>query len=188
MRTFGRRPLTPSQQPSAWEVELGDQCPSLRPRELRVSSGASSESELDSTGVILIFFVDWVSWVMRLSISVFLSSSGCCSSSLSAALILDFPSSTFFFTRARASPFVVFRMLEVLPFMSPSSPSPMARLTSFFLGLTLLTRPTSESSFSAPHCYPRLDEIPLQPSLFPWLWVLLKMEWQPEASLQMRKW
>ena len=30
--------LTPSQQPSAWEVELGDQRPSLLPRELRVSS------------------------------------------------------------------------------------------------------------------------------------------------------
>ena len=29
---------TLSQQPSAWEVELGDQRPSLRPRELRVSS------------------------------------------------------------------------------------------------------------------------------------------------------
>ena len=34
---FGRRP-TLSQQPSAWEVELGDERPSLRPRELRVSS------------------------------------------------------------------------------------------------------------------------------------------------------
>ena len=30
MHTFGHRPLTPSQQPSAWEVELGDQRPSLR--------------------------------------------------------------------------------------------------------------------------------------------------------------
>ena len=87
---------------------------------------------------------------MRLSISVFLSSSSCCSSSLSAALILDFPSFTFFFfTRARASCFVVFRMLEVLLLISPSLPSRVTRLTSFYLGLTSLTRTTSESSFSS---------------------------------------
>ena len=58
--------------------------------------------------------------MMRLLISVFSSSSDCSSSSLSAALVLDFPSSTFlFFTHTRVSPFVVFRMLEVLLLISP---------------------------------------------------------------------
>ena len=139
--------LTPSQQPSVWEVQLGDQRPSLRPRELRVSSGASSESELDSTGVILIFFVD-VGFLGDAAFDFGFSSSPFWLLFF-IALSGDFPSSTFFFTRARASPFVVFRMLEVLSLISPSLPSRVTRLTSFFLYLTSSTRTTSESSFSS---------------------------------------
>ena len=144
--------LTPSKQPSAWEVGLGDQCPSLRPREPRVSSVyllvLCRNRSWTRWECFWFSSLTSVSWVMPLSIMLFLSSSSvCCSSSPapSADLILDFPSSTFFFfPRARASPFAVFTMLEVLPLIFPSLPSRVTRLTSFFLYLTSSTRTTSE--------------------------------------------